>query len=404
MTTSILRALASASAAALLIGCASAEHHEQAPDSLTVTGTQGTPLTATPLETFDSAWAMTFLPDGRALVSEKDGNLWLLGTDGKKLGEITNVPSVKAMGQGGLGDIILHPEFAENGTVFLSYVERDPADDSLSGAAVERATLRLTEQGGVLENREVIWRQSPKVTGNGHYGHRLAVGPEGHLFIASGERQKFTPAQNMATNLGKVVRINQDGSIPEDNPFHGNGAVTDQVWTLGHRNPLGIAFDAQERLWVVEMGPKGGDELNLIVRSENYGYPEVSEGDHYSGKPIPTHESNPVFEDPAIAWIPAISPAGLVFYSGDVFEEWQGHAFIGGLSSQALIRVSFETQPTDNLGQPPKDGQTEPVATEAERYEWGKRIREVEQGPDGALYVLEDKEGGRLIRLTPASN
>ena len=402
MSSYILRSMVSASAAALLIGCASAEHHEQAPKPMSVTGTAGTALTATPLETFDSAWAMTFLPDGRSLVSERDGNLWLLGTDGKKLGEIANVPSVTARGQGGMGDIIVHPDFAENGTVFLSYVERDADDDSLSGAAVERATLSLTDQGGALENREVIWRQTPKVTGNGHYGHRLAIAPDGHLFIASGERQKFTPAQNMAMNLGKVVRINQDGSVPEDNPFYGNGSVADQVWSLGHRNPLGIAFDGEQRLWVVEMGPKGGDELNLIVRSENYGYPEVSEGDHYSGKPIPTHESNPIFEDPAIAWVPAISPAGLVFYDGDVFADWQGNAFIGGLSSQALVRVSFESQPTDNLGQPPKDGQTEPVAKEAERFEWGKRIREVEQGPDGALYVLEDKEGGRLIRLTPA--
>ena len=402
MSSFILRCLVSASAASLLIGCASAEHHEQAPEPISVTGTAGTALTVTPLETFDSAWAMTYLPDGRSLVSEKDGNLWLLGADGKKLGEIANVPSVTARGQGGLGDIIVHPDFADNSTVFLSYVERDAEDDNLSGAAVERATLSLKAEGGALENREVIWRQTPKMTGNGHYGHRLAIAQDGHLFIASGERQKFTPAQNMAMNLGKVVRINQDGSVPEDNPFYGNGAMADQIWTLGHRNPLGIAFDGEQRLWVVEMGPKGGDELNLIVRSENYGYPEVSEGDHYSGKPIPTHESNPIFEDPAIAWVPAISPAGLVFYDGDMFADWKGNAFIGGLSSQALIRVSFETQPTDNLGQPPKGGQTEPVAKEAERFEWGKRIREVEQGPDGALYVLEDKEGGRLIRLTPA--
>ena len=404
MSSLILRSLLSGSAAIMLVGCATAEHHEAtAPDAMTVTGTSGTQLTAIPLETFDSAWAMTFLPDGRALVSEKDGDLWLLDTAGKKLGEIANVPSVTAMGQGGLGDIIVHPDFAENGTVFISYVERDETDESLSGAAVERATLTLTATGGTLEGRDVIWRQTPKVKGNGHYGHRLAIAPDGHLFIASGERQKFTPAQNMAMNLGKVVRVTQDGAVPEDNPFFGNGAVADQVWTLGHRNPLGIAFDGQERLWVVEMGPKGGDELNLIVRSENYGYPEVSEGDHYSGKPIPTHESNPIFEDPAIAWVPAISPAGLVFYDGEMFADWQGNAFIGGLSSQALIRVSFETEPTDNLGQPPKDGQTEPVAREAERYEWGKRIREVEQGPDGALYVLEDKEGGRLIKLTPAA-
>ncbi|MBR9807175.1 MAG: PQQ-dependent sugar dehydrogenase [Alphaproteobacteria bacterium] len=405
MSSFRVRALLVGGSAIAIAACASAQNQTVLADaeSMSVKGTQGTVLTAELLETFDGAWAMAFLPDGRALVTEQDGDLWLLDKTGAKAGKISNVPAVTPRGQGGLGDIIVHPDFASNGIVFISYVERDAENDELSGAAVERAKLTLTEDGGSLSERDIIWRQSPKVKGNGHYGHRLVIAPDGHLFITSGERQKFTPAQNMAMNLGKIIRINQDGSVPEDNPFYGNGAAADQVWSLGHRNPLGIAFDGDDQLWAVEMGPKGGDELNLIVRSENYGYPHVSEGDHYSGKPIATHASTPIYENPAIAWNPVISPAGLIFYDGEMFADWKGNAFIGGLSSKALIRVSFETEKTDNLGQPPKPSQTEPVASEAERYEWGERIREVEQGPDGALYVLEDENGGRLVRLTPGA-
>ena len=358
-----------------------------------VKGTEGAALKATPLEQFDAAWAMTFLPDGRALVTEKTGELWLLKKDGSKAGKISGVPKVTARGQGGMGDIIVHPDFARNGTVFISYVERDVKDDSLSGAIVERAQLTLGSTTGKLSKRETVWTQSPKVRGNGHYGHRLVMSPDGHLFISSGERQKFTPAQNMDMNLGKSIRINQDGSAPKDNPFYvGDGSVSDQIWTLGHRNPLGIAFDPKGRLWMQEMGPRDGDELNLIIRSENYGYPEVSEGKHYSGIDIPDHAEMPIYEAPKVAWVPAISPGGLMFYTGNEFADWNGDAFLGGLSSAAVIRVELEE---------PKAGSRGGVkANEAERYEWGSRIREVEQGPDGAIYVLEDGEDGRLIRLT----
>ena len=396
MTSPVARSLP---AAALLVAAPAA----LAQEPLEVTGTEGTALAGAVLERFDAPWAMAFLPDGRALVTEKGGALWLLDAEGKKLGEIGNVPEVRAAGQGGLGDVVVSPDFAEDATVYLSYVERDPDDDSLSGAVVERATLALDDAGGALEDREIIWSQTPKVTGEGHYGHRVAVAPDGHLFITSGERQKFTPAQNMDMNLGKIVRIEADGSAPEDNPFFGEGKVADQVWTLGHRNPLGIDFDADGQLWVHEMGPKGGDELNRIVRSENYGYPEVSEGSHYSGEPIPSHETNPAYENPALSWNPVISPAGFVIYDGDAFGDWAGDGLIGGLSSKALIRVAFEQAPTDNLGQAPKDGDMETIATEAERYEWGSRVREVEQGPDGAVYVLEDGPGGRLIRFEPTA-
>ena len=360
----------------------------------TITGSAGSEIEVTALESFDGPWAMTVLPDGRMLVTEQSGSLWLVGRNGKKLGKIGNLPSVTERNQGGFGDVILDPDFANNKRIYISFVERDSKDDSLSGAVVESATLTASARGGSLVNRQRIWEQSPKVTGNGHYGHRLAFSPAtakdggGYLYITSGERQKFTPAQNMDMNLGKVVRINADGSIPEDNPFAAQGGVTQQIWTLGHRNPLGIDFDAQGRLWVHEMGPKDGDELNHIVRSSNYGYPVVSNGTHYSGVDIPDHDTNPVFKAPAEYWVPTIAPAGFTIYDGSQFSDWKGDGFIGGLRSQALIRVEFE------------EGNRGPTAKEAERFDMGKRIREVETGLDGAIYVLEDNDG-RLLRITP---
>lgn len=362
--------------------------------AFSVTGTQGTELSATPLSQFNAAWAMAFLPDGRALVSEKTGALWIINKDGSKAGKVSGMPEVKARGQGGMGDVIVHPDFAKNGVIFLSYVERDEKTGRLSGAVVERATLILGATTGKLTKRKKIWAQRPKVTGNGHYGHRLVLSPEGYLFISSGDRQKFTPSQNMSMSLGKSLRINQDGSAPSDNPFYiGDGSAADEIWTLGHRNPLGIAFDPDGRLWMQEMGPRHGDELNLIERSKNYGYPVVSEGDHYSGVKIPSHADIPIYQAPKVSWVPAISPGGLMFYTGDVFADWRGDAFIGGLSSAALIRVEFED--------PKPNSRKGITAKEAERYEWERRIREVEQGPNGAIYVLEDREDGRLIKLMP---
>ena len=370
-------------------------------ESFSINGDKGGSIRAEVLETFDGPWAMTWLPDGRGLVTEKSGTLWLIGADGRKVGSVSGLPRISARGQGGLGDVIVHPDHAANGMIYLSYVERDPADDSLSGAVVDKARLVLDGTGARLEGRMRIWEQMPKVTGNGHYGHRLAFAPDGHLFITSGERQKFTPSQNMAMNLGKVIRLTDTGEVPADNPFVAQGGVTAQIWSLGHRNPLGIDFDSRGQLWVHEMGPRHGDELNRIVRAENYGYPEVSQGTHYSGAEIPNHETNPRFENPAIYWVPAISPAGFAIYDGTLFADWSGNGLIGGLSSRAMIRVRFEDRPADNLGASPKPNQTETVGIEAERYSWGKRVREIEQGTDGAVYVLEDKAGGRLLRLTP---
>src|SRR5690606_29200298 len=196
--------------------------------------------------------------------------------------------------------------------------------------------------GGSLEDLQVIWRQVPKVTGGGHYGDRIAFDKDGYLWIASGERQKFDPAQDMQSNLCKIVRLDDDGSVPKDNPFADKGGVTAQIWSLGHRNPLGIAFDAEGRLWNHEMGPQGGDELNLVRRGANYGYPIVSQGDHYDGKVIPDHEERPEFQAPVVTWVPVISPAGFIIYDGSEFPQWRGNGFIGGLSSQSLIRIRSE--------------------------------------------------------------
>jgi glucose/arabinose dehydrogenase len=377
------RFLALTSVTALLVTPAYAKVGE----SVTITGTDGAKVTATHLETFNKAWAMAFLPDGRSVVTEKGGAIWLLDKSGKKLGEITGGPNVTDRGQGGLGDIYVPDDFAQTGKIYISYVERDSKDNAYSGAVVERATLSLTSTGGALSAREQIWEQYPKVTGNGHYGHRIGVSPDNYLFISSGERQKFTPSQNMSMNLGKVIRLNRDGSIPEDNPFYKDGGVTAEIWTLGHRNPLGLDFDASGQLWVHEMGPRDGDELNKIEKSKNYGYPVVSNGKHYSGVEIPDHDTMPIYEAPDVYWVPAISPAGLSIYKADLFSDWTGDAFIGGLSSKALVRVDMDAA----------DG-----PQEAARYEWDKRIREVETGPDGAIYVLEDRRNGRLMKLTPA--
>ncbi len=393
----MLRYIALAALLATTSGVARAE-------TFTITGDTGGTIRAEALETFDAPWAMTWMPDGRGLVTEKGGTLWLIGADGRKTGTVSGLPPISARGQGGLGDVILHPDFASNGLVYISYVERDASDDSLSGAAVDRARLVPDGAGGRLEGRTRVWEQVPKLRGEGHYGHRLAFAPDGNLFITSGERQKFTPSQNMAMNLGKIIRVTENGDIPADNPFVGQGGVTGQIWSLGHRNPLGIDFDAKGQLWAHEMGPKHGDELNRIVRGENYGYPEVSNGDHYSGVPIPDHDTNPAYENPAAYWVPAISPAGFVIYDGTLFGDWTGNGLIGGLGSRALVRVRFMEQETDNTGAPlGRDGPMETVAEEVERYEWGKRVREVEEGPDGAVYVLEDKAGGRLLKLTPGS-
>ena len=344
------------------------------------------PFDAVEVARFDEPWAMTFLPDGRLLVTEKAGRLWVQDVATGKRTRIGRVPEVVHAGQGGFADVVLHPQFSSNGWVYLSYAEA--GDGNTSVAAVARAKLDLEDNE--LEDLQVLWRQVPKVAGNGHYGHRIAFDADGMLWITSSERQKFDPAQDMASNLGKIVRLRDDGSVPDGNPFTGQGDVAAQVWSLGHRNMLGIDFDRDGRLWVHEMGPKGGDELNLIEKGANYGYPIVSNGDHYDGRPIPDHDTQPQYRAPVITWTPVISPAGFVIYDGDRYPGWNGSGLIGGLSSQSLVRVAF-------------DGTS---AREAERFDMGTRIREVEQGPDGTIWLLEDGgkgAQGRLYRLDPRS-
>jgi glucose/arabinose dehydrogenase len=330
---------------------------------------------------FDEPWALAFLPDGRMLVTEREGRLFIVTREGEKSAPIAGVPAVDYGGQGGLGDVAVHPDYDENHLVYLSYAEA--GDGNTRGAAVARA--RLAPGGDALTDVEVIWRQVPKTPGRGHYGHRLLFGPNGYLWISSGDRQHADPAQAMQSNLGKILRLHDDGSVPDDNPFQDRGDVAREVWSLGHRNPLGLAFDRQGRLWNTEMGPRGGDELNLVVRGANYGWPIVSNGRHYSGRGIPDHDTRPEFEAPKVWWTPVISPGGFMIYAGDLFNEWRGDGLLAGLSSRALIRVEFRG-----------DG-----AREAERFDMRSRMRAVVEGPDGAIWLLEDGGGGRLLRLTP---
>lgn len=331
---------------------------------------------------FAEPWAMTFLPGGKtALITEKAGKLILFDVATGKKSAVAGVPKPSSGGQGGLGDVIVHPDFANNRLVYLSWIE---AGAGGKGAVVGRAKL-ATDGAPRLEGMQVIWRQEPKVSGNGHFGHRMAFGRDGMLYISSGERQKFEPAQNPDENLGKIVRLTDTGMIPSDNPGYDKGRIRAQIWSSGHRNPLGLAFDGQGRLWDSEMGPQGGDELNLVKRGANYGYPVKSNGSHYGGKDIPDHAAGDGFEAPKVWWNPAISPGSLMIYSGDLFKGWKGDAFIGALGGEALIRVDLNGE----------------RATKAEQWSMKARIREVEQGPDGAIWLLEDGDNARLVKLTP---
>ncbi len=339
------------------------------------------PFRVTETARFNAPWAMAFLPDGRALVTEKAGQLKLWQAQGPVV-TVTGTPTVSHAGQGGLGDVALHPDFARNQLVYLSWAEA--AEDG-KGAAVGRARLVEADGNARLEGLEIIWRQTPKVSGNGHFGHRLAFGRDGYLYISSGERQKFDPAQDLAMNLGKIVRLHDDGRVPSDNPMAAKGGVTAQIYAYGIRNPLGLDVDAEGRLWEVEMGPRDGDELNLITAGANFGYPKASNGDHYDGRDIPDHRPGDGFVAPKLFWVPAISPGSLMIYKGSRFAGWTGDAFIGALGGEALIRVDLA-------------GAT---AQKADHWPMGARIREVDQSPDGFIWVLEDGPNARLLKLAP---
>jgi glucose/arabinose dehydrogenase len=346
------------------------------------------PFKSSTIADFDSPWAMTFLPDGRALVTEKAGEMILFDPkNGTKI-PVAGIPKVDSAGQGALMDVVLSPGFAKDKTVYFSFSEER---DGVKGVALAKGAFNQASDGTTkLDGVQVIFRASPYVDGNGHYSGRIAFSPDGkYLFFTNGERQKFDPAQDPKSTLGKVLRLNPDGTPAAGNPLAAKG-FNPAIWSYGHRNLLGIAFDADGRLWEQEMGPKGGDEVNLIKPGLDYGYPKVSNGSHYDGRDIPDHAPGDGFEAPKVSWNPVISPGGLLYYSGDLFPQWKGSLFIGGLSSQALIRVKL-------------DGEK---AEKADQWDMGARIREVEQGPDGALWLLEDgREGsqGRMLKLTPVS-
>ncbi len=352
------------------------------------------------LATLEYPWGMAVLPDGRVLVTEKPGRL-RIWQNGQLSNPVEGVPSVVYRGpsdQGGLLDVEADPNFATNHLIYVSYAEADPTglklpetgelrfgsvdltDSIVRGGAVARGRL----DGNQLRDVQVIWRQVPKTGGRGHFGNRLVFGPDGKLYITSGERMRFDPAASLKSNLGKVVRINSDGSIPADNPFAGVDTARGDIWSYGHRNMLAAAFDPTGRLFVFEMGPLGGDELNLIQRGRNYGWPFVSNGDNYAGPPIPDHPTRRDLTAPLRTWTPVIAPSGALFYSGAMFSGWRGSALVGGLATQSLVRFQL-------------DG--ERVGTE-ERVFMGRRIRDVAQTPDGALLVIVDAKSGDLLRLT----
>lgn len=323
-------------------------------------------------------WGMAFLPDGRLLVTERAGQLRLLGTDNTLSEPLAGTPEVFNRGQGGLLDVALDPDFESNHLVYLSFAE--PGE---GGASTAVGRGRLEE--GCIADFEVIFRQTPKVPGPNHFGGRIVFSSEGALFLTMGERFKFEPAQELSNHLGTIVHIKPDGSVPGDNPFVSQADAEDEIWTYGHRNIEAAAIQpGTGALWIAEMGPRGGDELNLIEAGRNYGWPVVSWGQHYDGEDIPDPPTHPRFADARIHWTPVISPSGMEFYTGDMFLEWRGSALIGGLTARGIVRVAF-----DGL-----------EVTGEERIPLGARIRDVEQAPDGSVYVLTDQADGNIWRLS----
>jgi len=328
-------------------------------------------------------WAVAFLPDGRMLVTERPGRLRLVGRDGQLSAPLAGVPAVLARGQGGLLDVTLSPGFAQDGLVYLSFAEPGGAG---GGTAVARG--RLGDRG--LENTQVIWRQEPKLNGHNHWGSRLAWRPDGTLFVTLGDRfHQPELAQDLSTTVGKVVRINADGSVPRDNPFVGRANARPEIWSYGHRNVQAAALDGNGELWTVEHGARGGDELNTPRAGRNYGWPVITYGIDYSGARIGYGTSRAGMEQPVYYWDPVIAPSGAVFYGGDAFADWRGDLFVGSLQPGRLVRLRL------------RDGRV----VQEERYviDRGERVRDVRQGRDGFLYLLTDHPKGRLIRLEPAA-
>lgn len=328
-------------------------------------------------------WGLAFLPDGRLLITERNtGRLYFLHSDNRLSKPIPGVPEVWAHGQGGLMDVALDPNFTENGFIYLSYAKPEKGG---------KATTALG-RGRLADDRIVdfqdIFVQQPAAEGANHFGNRIEFSPDGkYLFFALGERYQFDPAQDLANHLGKVIRIYPDGSVPKDNPFIGRQNAEEEIWSYGHRNIEAMAFQPETgALWVGEMGPKGGDELNRIEKGANYGWPVVSWGDNYDGSTIPDPPTRPEFKDAASHWTPVISPSGMEFYSGAMFPDWKNNALIGGLSSHAVVRLVFNG--------------TE--VTEEDRLPLPARIRDVDTAPDGSIYVLTDQDNGGVWRISAA--
>jgi len=369
-----------------LVAAASLVHHHGAnAQSINAGDRANTPnrlFSSEAIAEFDRPWAVAFLPDGRMIVTEKYGKIFLVTQAGQK-NAVANVPAVAAEGQNGLLDIAVAPDFATSSRIYFTYTE--PGGEG-SRLVLARATLSTSSGGVALADRTTIWQQAP-AGGGGQPGGIIAFDPQGlHLFLAVGDRMQASSAQDRDQARGKVIRLNLDGSLPADNPNAAAGGVVAQTWTTGHRNPYGLAFAADGRIWLHEMGPRGGDEFNLIEAGRNYGWPVVSNGDNYSGVPIPRHSTRTDFAAPAVYWTPVIAPAGLAFYQGNLFPQWRGSALIGGLAVQSLVRLSF-----DPGGNP----------DESERWDMGARIRDVAVAPDGAVWLLEDGSTAKLLRLTP---
>ena len=332
------------------------------------------------IATFDSPWAMVFLPDRRLLVTEKAGRLQLVTSAGAKT-QVSGVPAVVNAGQIGLQDVALDPQYATNRRIWLTYAEATAGGERL---AIARAILDLNAAPR-LDALQVVWRATPATTG-GQLGGRLAFSPDGRfLFVTSGERQQGAPAQDLSGTLGKIVRIDLDGAAAAGNPFLSDAAARPEVWSLGHRNPYGLVFAADGRLFEAEMGPAGGDEFNLIEPGQNYGWPNVSEGSNYDGTSIPRHVTDPRFAAPLLSWSPVIAPGGMVQYRGTRFVGWNDDFILAGLVQQGIVRVRV----------------TGGTATEAARISLGARIREVDQAPDGSIWVLQDGNSAKLVELTP---
>ena len=344
---------------------------------------RGAVRVTTVVEGLESPWGMAFLPDGRLLVTERPGRLRIVGPDGKLSAPVAGVPAVEAVGQGGLLDVALDPQFKDNSTIYLSFAE---PGEGVSGTAV--ASARLGANG--LENVQVIFRQVPKIKSGHHYGSRLVFARDGRLFITLGDRgSQRDGAQGLGTHFGKVVRIERDGRVPADNPFVARQGALPEIYSYGHRNLQGAALHpVTGELWAHEHGPRGGDEVNIVRAGRNYGWPVITYGREYYGPKIGEGTAKQGMEQPLHYWVPSIAPSGMAFYTADALPGWQGSVLVGGLASLELSRLEF--------------GAGDKV-THEERIRIGERVRDVRQGPDGAVYLLTDMgTGSRLLKLSAA--